>query len=172
MACALGPKKCIALSFLHAFSECNTVSSFCWLWKKDCVGNLEDIWWDHTSILHLSSNSRSQIYWWFPLGNGAVCSSPVQLYTSTEMKVNETWKQLFSQKGRPMDYLPHTWAAILEHSKRAVYEAGLVWVGTNFCRCSQCTISCWIGEAANNQWRIGSEVDSTSWGFSIEFWTA
>ena len=31
---------------------------------------------------------------------------------------------LFSQKGRPMDGLPSTQAALVEHTKRAAYQAG------------------------------------------------
>jgi len=37
MAGALGPEKCIALPFRHAFSGCDTVSSFPGRGKKDCV---------------------------------------------------------------------------------------------------------------------------------------
>ena len=50
----------------------------------------------------------------------------VQLYnrTSTEMNVNEARKQLFSQKGRPVDGLPPTQAALLEHIKRAAVMSG------------------------------------------------
>ena len=47
---------------------------------------------------------------------------------STEEKVNAAQKQLFSQKGRSMDCLPPTQAA-LDHGtqKRAAYQAGFVW---------------------------------------------
>ncbi len=47
--------------------------------------------------------------------------------TSTEVEVNEARKQLFSQKGRAMDGLPPTQAALVEHTKRAAYQAGHVW---------------------------------------------
>ena len=46
---------------------------------------------------------------------------------STEVKVNEARKHLFSQKGRPMDGLPPTRAALVEHTKRAAYQSGHVW---------------------------------------------
>ena len=32
-------------------------------------------------------------------------------------KINEAWKLLFSQKGRPIDALPPKLAALLEHTK-------------------------------------------------------
>jgi len=44
--------------------------------------------------------------------------------TSMEMKV---WKQLFSQKGRPIDGIPPTQVAIVGHTKRAAYQAGHIW---------------------------------------------
>jgi hypothetical protein len=40
IACALGPEKCAALPFLHAFSGCDTVSSFAGRGKK----TVWDIW--------------------------------------------------------------------------------------------------------------------------------
>ncbi len=43
------------------------------------------------------------------------------------MNVNEARKQLFSQKGKPMDGLPPTEVALLEHIKRVAYQAGYVW---------------------------------------------
>ena len=45
---------------------------------------------------------------------------------STEEKVNAARKQLFSQKGRSMVCLPPTQAALVEHTKRAAYQAGYV----------------------------------------------
>ncbi len=47
--------------------------------------------------------------------------------TSSEEDVNVARKQLFAQKGRPMDGLPPTKAALKEHTKRAAYQAGHVW---------------------------------------------
>ena len=92
--------------------------------KKDCVGHLEDIRRRNSSILHFSINS--QLCWWSTQDTGALV---VLLYdrTSTEEKINEAPKQLFSQKGRPMDGLPPTQAALVEHVKRAAYQAGHVW---------------------------------------------
>ena len=44
--------------------------------------------------------------------------------TSSEEDVNVARKQLFAQKGRPMNGLPPTKAALKEHTKRAAYQAG------------------------------------------------
>ena len=42
------------------------------------------------------------------------------------MQVNEACKQLFTQKGRSIDSIPPTQAALIEHTKRAAYQAGHV----------------------------------------------
>ena len=43
----------------------------------------------------------------------------VLIYDHTRQNVNEARKHLFSQKGRQMDALPRTQAALVEHIKRA-----------------------------------------------------
>ncbi|EDO40140.1 predicted protein [Nematostella vectensis] len=47
--------------------------------------------------------------------------------TSSKLTVNEAKKQLFAQKGRPLEALPPSKAALLEHTKRAAYQAGHCW---------------------------------------------
>ena len=44
--------------------------------------------------------------------------------TSTEEGVNKKRKQLFSKKGRGIDGLPPSQAALIHHAKRAAYQAG------------------------------------------------
>ena len=41
--------------------------------------------------------------------------------------MDEAQKKLFSQKVRPMDDLPPTRAALVEHAKRTANQAGHVW---------------------------------------------
>jgi len=47
--------------------------------------------------------------------------------TSTEEGVNQARKQLFSKKDRAIDDLPSTQAALIQHTKRAAYQAGHCW---------------------------------------------
>ena len=47
--------------------------------------------------------------------------------TSGLETVNEACKQLFAQKGQSVDSLPLTKAALIEHTKRAIYQAGHCW---------------------------------------------
>ena len=48
-------------------------------------------------------------------------------HTSSQSSVNEARKQLFTQKGRVMDGLPPTQAALIQHIKRAAYQAAYCW---------------------------------------------
>ena len=47
--------------------------------------------------------------------------------TSSKSYVNEARKQLFTQKGRTLDAIPPTQAALKQHIKRAVFQGGHCW---------------------------------------------
>ena len=47
--------------------------------------------------------------------------------TSSQELVNQACKELFTQKGRAIDGLPPTLAALVQHTKRAAYQAGHCW---------------------------------------------
>ena len=124
IARSLGPDKCIALPFLHAFSGCDTVSSFAGRGKKtvwDIWKTFDDVTPAFSTLASMPSSVDDQL----EVRERFV----ILIYdrTSSEEKVNEARKQLFSQKGRPMDGLPPSQAALVEHIKRAAYQAGHVW---------------------------------------------
>ena len=47
--------------------------------------------------------------------------------SSDKMTVNTLRKHLFTKKGRQMEGLPPTEAALLQHTKRAAYQSGFCW---------------------------------------------
>ena len=47
--------------------------------------------------------------------------------TSTCQSVDDARKHLFPQKGRPIDMVLPTSAALLQHTKRAAYQSGHIW---------------------------------------------
>ena len=47
--------------------------------------------------------------------------------TSSATSVNEARLQMFAQRGREIDAIPPTEAALLQHSKTAIYQGALVW---------------------------------------------
>ncbi len=47
--------------------------------------------------------------------------------TSTCQSVNDARKHLFTQKGRSIDMIPPTSAALMQHTKIAAYQSGHIW---------------------------------------------
>lgn len=126
MARKLGPERCVALPMFHAFTWCDTVSSFGGRGKKTA-------WkaWDAYDAVTpafcalASTPAQESIEDWLELLERYV----ILLYdhTSTQGCVNQAQKELFTQKGRTMDGIPPTQAALLQHTKRAAYQAGHCW---------------------------------------------
>ena len=47
--------------------------------------------------------------------------------TTSHTSVNQARKELFAQKGTTIDLIPPTQAALIQHVKRATYQAGYYW---------------------------------------------
>lgn len=126
IAKALGPDRCTALPVFHAFTGCDTVSSFCGRGKKSAWKtwmNFDDVTRAFCALA--ATPGISAIEDWMQVLERFV----VLLYdrTSSQESVNQARKQLFSQKGRAIDGLPPTQAALIQHTKRAAYQAGHCW---------------------------------------------
>ena len=96
MARAFAPEKCVALHFLHAFSRCDTVSSFADCEKRtvwDILKTFNDVSPAFCTLASTCSSVDDQL--------DVLDHSVVLLYdlASSEEEVNEARKQLFSQKG-------------------------------------------------------------------------
>ena len=124
LATSLGPQRCLALPFFHAFTGCDTVSAFAGRGKKSAW----DAWLAFsevtTAFVHLSAEPQDTDFH-MPL----LERFTVVLYdrTSSKITVNECRKQLFSKKGRHMQDIPPSRAALLQHVKRAAYQSGYCW---------------------------------------------
>ena len=124
LASALGTDRCKAIAFFHAFSGCDTVSSFAGNGKKRAF----DTWQafpEVTDAFAMLSSEPDSVAASMPLLERFV----VLLYdrSSSKTAVNAARKQLFTKKGRSMEYLPPTEAALSQHVKRAAYQSGYVW---------------------------------------------
>ena len=123
---ALGQDRSLALPFFHAFSGCDTVSSFVGHGKKSAWNTWSSFPDVTKAFLELSSQpDPAQVTQCLPLLERFV----VLLYdrTSNMTAVNAARKQLFSKKGRPMESLPPTQGALIQHTNRAVFQSGYVW---------------------------------------------
>lgn len=126
IARALGPDRCLALPMFHAYTGCDTVSFFGGRGKKTAW----DTWTIYGDITPAfcalgSMPDPLTIDKWMQHLERFV----ILMYdrTSTEESVNQARKQLFSKKGRAIDGLPPTRDALIQHTKRAAYQAGHCW---------------------------------------------
>jgi len=120
----LGKDRCTALPFFHAFTGCDTVSSFAGHGKKtgwETWNSFPDV----TSTFSQLSSEPTDVDFAMSLLQRFV----VRMYerSSSKMTVNSLRKHLFTKKGKPMEGLPPTEAALLQHTKRAVYQSGFCW---------------------------------------------
>ena len=104
----------------HAFTGCDTVSSFAGRGKKTGF----DIW---KSFIEVTPSFSTLLTDPSELNND--CMSVLEAFfvllydrTCTETTVNLARKHIFTTKGRSTDNLPPTRAALLHHTKQAVYQ--------------------------------------------------
>ena len=124
IASALGSLRAIALPFFHAFTGCDTVSSFAFHGKKsawETWNNFSDV----TETFAALSCEPENVHEYLP----AVERFVVLMYdrSSSCQLVNDARQQLFGRKGGRFDSLPPTQAALLQHIKRAAYQSGYCW---------------------------------------------
>ena len=110
----------------HAFTGFDTVSFFGGRGKRTAW----DTWKAYKDVTPafcalVSTPTLQTIKEWL----GQLERFVVLLYnrTSSQQSVNEVRKQLFTQKDRSIDGLPPTQAALIQHIKRATYQAGHCW---------------------------------------------
>ena len=163
IAAQLGAESSQGLLFLHAISGCDTVSAFCGIGKKTAweVWMTSDIF---KSLFSRLSQSPSQI------SEDDVKSLErfvVLLYkrTSTLQNVNETRKRLFAFGNRQLENIPPTSSALLQHVKRAVFQAGHVWGQSLVANASVPSPSDWgwerIGDAWTPKWSTLAEASKS-----------
>ena len=150
VANALGPQKSLALTFFHAVTGCDTVSAFTGKGKKSAW----DAWNCCTESLDAFQSLASK-----PPTIGldllAVCERFVVLLydrTSSECAVNVARKTLFCRGNRPISHVPPTQDALLQHVKRAAFQAGFVWAQSIVAWQSLPSPSDWGWQCVDNVW--------------------
>ena len=121
----LGSKKSNTLPMFHALSGCDTVSFFNGKGKRSA--------WEAWELYASVTDAFSEL-----------CERPdsvnenvlhvierfiIIMYckTCSSDSVNAARKKLFGHGSRDIEHIPSTQAALLQHIKRAVYQAGYVW---------------------------------------------
>ena len=125
IATKLGPEVSKALPVFHAFAGCDTVSCFGGRGKKTAL----EAWKSYLDVTDAFLALAHK-----PLEVSSRCVEHLERFvvlmydrTSSKTSVNDARKQLFAQKGRALDAIPPTRAALVEHAKRAAYQAGHCW---------------------------------------------
>ena len=126
LAANLGEDKSKGLLFFHAFTGCDQVSAFAGIGKTTAWNTWENspsitsmftqlVFQPDLNIIESSVSSLERF----------VCL----MYSSTTSTtdVNKCRRELFVKKGRPLETLPPTKAALTQHILRAVYQSGHVW---------------------------------------------
>ena len=120
----LGPDCSSALPMFHAFTGCDTVSSFAGKGKKTAWHTWTTFDEVTAAFSALASLPAAIEEWLDPLERFVVLLFD---RTSSQTSIDQARKQLFCQKARAIDCLPPTRAALIQHTKRATYQAGHCW---------------------------------------------
>ena len=126
IARALGSQMSKALPFFHAFTGCDTVSSFAGKGKKTALATWKTYPDVTESFLEMLDSPTS-------LQPESECFRRLERFvillyerTSTKTSVNEERKHLFTQ-GKAFDAIPPTQAALFQHAKRALFQSAYCW---------------------------------------------
>jgi len=125
LASALGRQQACALPVFHAFTGCDTVSAFVGRGKKTCW----EMWKKFPEVTQTFSELFNM--------PSAICDSSlavlqrfvILLYdvNCRCVSVNAARKKLFASKGKSVENIPPTLDALVQHMRRAVYQAGYIW---------------------------------------------
>ena len=123
---AIGEEKSLALPIFHAFTGCDTVSSFSGRGKKT-AWETWNVFPEVTDAFQSLMRQPQQL----DVETAMIMLERfvVLLYdkTSCRSHVNEVRVDLFAYKGRDVLHIPPTQGCLIEHVKRAAYQAGYCW---------------------------------------------
>ena len=119
---AIGAAKCNGLPFFHAFTGCDHISFFTGKGKKSAWRtrkNFDDITASFASCSNFLSDQELKEL--FPTIERYV----TLLYDQSSLleSINDCQKVLFATKGRSLEAILPTHDALLQHTKRAIYQA-------------------------------------------------
>ncbi|XP_061580540.1 uncharacterized protein LOC133446517 [Cololabis saira] len=119
----LDPSTCAAFPLFHALTGCDTVSAFAGRGKKTAWETWKafpEVTKAFNEILQMQADVSEEV-------NSQLERFVVLMYdrTSETTEVNEARQQLFTHKSRTLENMPPTKAALVQHIKRAAYQANI-----------------------------------------------
>ena len=126
IAKTLDPEKSSILPLFHALTRCDTVSAFHGKGKKSAW----DTWTAYdelTDAFTVMMDPVQAVH--FDAFMPVIQRFVVLIYdrTSSSENLDEARLHLFAQKGKQIEAIPLTEAALLQHTKRAIYQGALIW---------------------------------------------
>lgn len=117
--------KAQVLALFHSFSGCDTVSSFSGIGKKR-AWEAWRIYPEVTGIFQSLIDNPSEIS---DAQMAVIEKFTILMYdkTSDISDIHESRKYLFAVRGRAIENIPPTRASLLQHLKRAIYQACYIW---------------------------------------------
>lgn len=117
----MNPRQCFTLPVFHALTGCETVSAFAGRGKKTAWETWKvfpEVTVAFEEPLHMPADVSVEAM-------ALLERFVVLMYdrTSDSLQVNDARKQLFTQKSRTLENIPPTQAALMQHIKRACYQA-------------------------------------------------
>lgn len=123
----IGPQRCKALPFFHAYTGCDVASAMSGIGKKtawnawdsfpDVTETIVEMTEDPTSLTQESVHMR-HLQRWTVLMYSKTCGTGL---------VNEARKIMFTHGLKSLDSIPPTEHALFQHAKRALFTAAFVW---------------------------------------------
>ena len=149
---AIGLEKARGLPYFHAFTGCDVVSAFRGKAKKSAwqTWNVFD---DVTETFANLSQHPALIR---DLDMEKLERFVVLMYdrSSAATGVDEARLDLFARKQRAYNSIPPTQAALREHSKRAAYQAGIIWGQATVCNPDMSSPAEWGWTQKGDVWQI------------------
>ena len=123
---AIGLEKCLALPMFHAFTGCDTFSCF----SGRCKRTAWDTWNMYPEITgQFASLMETPQLGYVDAAVDTIERFVVLLYdkTNTVSEANMARFELFARKGRDVNHIPPTKGVLLQHARRAAFQAGHCW---------------------------------------------
>ena len=159
IATSLGAEKAQSLPMFHAFTGCDTVSSFAGKGKKTAF----DTWRSFNAATEVFARLLTR-----PTRLDNVCMSVLDSYMvfmydrgSDETTVDSARKHMFTSKSRSIDAIPPTRAALLQHARQTSNIPGWSCMGSGPGPRSRSSFSRVLGMEQESDARMGTDVDVT-----------
>ncbi|KAK4304447.1 hypothetical protein Pmani_023602 [Petrolisthes manimaculis] len=145
-------EKSEGILFFHAFSGCDNVSSFKGKGKKS-LWQTWDVCPDVSQVFKKLSKYPPVVD---EMDIQIIEMYVVSLYdrSSTVTSVNNARFDMFARKQRSFDAIPPTRSALVEHIRRASYQAGCIWAQSLACTMEETNPSDWGWKLTNNVWSV------------------